>query len=97
MTEPAGEDESAAAAMHAADHRQADYFRTELRRQIGLLDEQSQKIRTTLEDAERRGDRPHVHRSQHALRSTAAEHTELRQMLAALDRRFAGKAATTTR
>lgn len=44
-----------------ADRRQADYFCNELRRQIGLLDEESQKIRTTLADAERRGDRPHVH------------------------------------
>ena len=78
--------------MHEADHRQADYFRNELRRQIGLLDAQSQKIRTTLADAERRGDRPHVHRSQHALRATALEHETVRQMLAALDRRFAGEA-----
>jgi len=88
------------AAIHGADQRQADYFRNELGRQIELLDEQSQKIRTTLEDAERRGDRPHVHRSQHALHMTALEHAKLRQMLAALDRRFAGDAgepAKTTR
>jgi hypothetical protein len=80
-----------------ADRRQADYFCNELRRQIGLLDEESQKIRTTLADAERRGDRPHVYRSQHDLRATALEHAEVRHMLAALDRRFAAESATTTR
>ncbi len=77
--------------MREADHRQADYFRNELRRQIGLLDEQSHKIRTTLADAERRGDRPYVRRIQHALRATALEHETVRQMLAALDGRFAGE------
>jgi hypothetical protein len=87
-------------AVHEADQRQADYFRRELRRQIGLLDERSQKIRTALVDAERRGDRPHVHRSKHALHVTAREHAKVRRMLAALDRRFAGDAgepAKTTR
>jgi hypothetical protein len=92
-------DERQVAAMQKADHRQADYFRNELRRQIGLLEEQSQKIRTTLEDAERRGDRLYIHRSQNALRATAIGHANVRQMLAALDRRLArggDEPATTT-
>jgi CRP-like cAMP-binding protein len=85
------------AAMPEADHRQADYFREELGRQIELLDEQVQKIRAALERAEQRGDRPEVHRSQHELHVTAREHAKIRQMLAALDRRFAGGPAKTTR
>jgi hypothetical protein len=72
-------DERQVAAMQKADHRQSDYFR-EVRRQIGLLDQQSQKIRTTLEDAERRGDRLYIHRNQNALRATGIEHSNVRQM-----------------
>lgn len=85
------------AAMHEADHRQADYFRAELGRQIELLDEQAQKIWTALERAGQRGDRPEVHRGQHALHAIAREHATIRQMLAALDQRFAGEPAKTTR
>jgi phage terminase Nu1 subunit (DNA packaging protein) len=85
MAESAGDDQAAA---DEADHRQADYFRSELSRQARLLSEQSQKVRAALEDAKRRGDRLHAHHIQNALSETSIEQAKVLQMLTALERRF---------
>jgi len=71
-----------------ASHRQADYFRDELHRQVDLLDDRVRKCQAKLATNSRLGQVDQVRHVQAQLRNCAIERRRLLEMVAALTRRF---------
>lgn len=88
---------SHAAESDSANHRQAEYFREELRRQVDLLDANFRNYQAKLATYSQRGQVDQVRRMQSHLRNGAIERRELVDMLAVLTRRFPGEGLALTR
>ena len=88
---------SHAAESDSANHRQAEYFREELHRKIGLLDAHIRNCQAKLATTSQRGQVDQVRRMQSHLRNGAVERRELVDMLAALTRRFPDEGIALTR
>jgi hypothetical protein len=71
-----------------ANHRQADYFRDELHRQIGLINERVVKCQAKLATDTRHRRIEQVRLVQGELRNCAIERRKLMEMIATLTRRF---------
>jgi hypothetical protein len=71
-----------------ANHRQADYFRDELHRQIELLNEHVRKCQAKLAAHNHHHRIEQVRVVQRELRACAVERRKLLEMIAALTRRF---------
>lgn len=88
---------SHAAESDSANHRQAEYFREELRRQVDLLDAHFRNYQAKLATYSQRGQVDQVRRMQSHLRNGAIERRELVDMLAVLTRRFPDEGIALTR